>query len=333
MDIDALVPGGLITDEVLLVAACQLGVDKRGQNYYTLKLNAEGGRAIEGKVWGDNIAGAIAAGQGLEVLARVDEYRGKKQLNIQRYRVLAPEDFDLSGHVRSTDIDVDAAFETLFDWSERSEANPWYCRLMDHLHDPESSFARHFKLSPAATFHHHNYQGGLIEHTLEVRNLAAAVADQCGDKLDMDLLLCGAAVHDIGKMHSYRLNAGISESTVNGQMLDHLFIGASMLSNIWDKHILPHVAQERAADAAEAKAMLLHLVLSHHGKREWGSPVIPRTPEAVLLHHADVISANMYACLTAVDDTPDGETWSDNVYIMDQKRKMFVQKKNKGTQT
>ena len=96
MDIDALEAGQLITDEVFLVAEARLQVDRRGQQYYTLTLNAEGGRPIEAKVWSDSIGAAIEAGRGLEVLARIDEFRGKKQLNVQRYKVLDAADYDLS---------------------------------------------------------------------------------------------------------------------------------------------------------------------------------------------------------------------------------------------
>ncbi|MGD2174264.1 MAG: hypothetical protein PVJ27_02585, partial [Candidatus Brocadiaceae bacterium] len=159
MDIDALEPGQLITDEVLLVAEARLGVDRRGQNYYTLTLNAEGGRQIEGKVWSDNISGEIEPGRGIEVLARVDEYRGQKQLNIQRYETIAPEDYDLTPFVKHAEIDVDAAFETLFNWEGEDWSNPYFKRLMAELHD-NRAFATAFKESPAASFHHHNYQGG-----------------------------------------------------------------------------------------------------------------------------------------------------------------------------
>lgn len=323
MDLDALEPGQLVTDEVLLVADAKLQVDKRGQNYYTLTLYAEGGRAIEGKVWSDNIAADIAPGFGLEVLARVDEYRGKKQLNVQRYKVLDPAEFDLSPYVKTADIDVDAAFDALFDWSGDEYVNPWLKALMAALHG-NAAFAEQFKVCPAATFHHHNYQGGLVEHTLEVARLCRQVGALYPDLLDMELLLAGAALHDAGKIKSYRLTTGISERTEAGELLDHIFISGSMVSNLWDSVVRPEVPDELAEDAARCKALLLHVILAHHGKQEWGSPVVPRTPEAVLLHHCDVISANMRSCFTAIEETPEGQPWSDNVYIMDQRRRLYV---------
>ncbi|KPK65734.1 MAG: hypothetical protein AMK73_02140 [Planctomycetes bacterium SM23_32] len=329
MDIETLETGQLITDEVLLVAEARLLVDRRGQSYYSLTLNAEGGRQIEGKVWADNIAAAIEAGKGLEVLARVDEYRGQKQLNIQRYKVLGPDDYDLAAFVRTTDVDVDPAFETLFDWQRNEFTNANLKRLMAEFHDNEA-FAAQFKESPAASHHHHNYRGGLIEHTLQVWQLADALSRAHGGPFDRELLLCAVALHDVGKVKSYRLVGGVSERTDVGELLEHIFISGSMVSNLWDTAVRPGVPEELAEQAARQKALLLHIILSHHGKLEWGSPVLPRTPEAVLVHFCDLLSSTLYKCFDAIQQAPEGELWTDNVYIMDQTRRLFVPPHDEG---
>lgn len=326
MDLHALESGQLLTDEVFLVTQAKLGVDRRGQNYYTLTLNDESGTEIEGKIWSDNIGPEVVPGNGIEVLARVDEYRGQKQLNIQRYTVLPADEYDLSAYVRTTDIDVDRAFETLFDWEGDEFENPYLRRLMAELHD-NNGFASAFKTSPAASFHHHNYQGGLVEHTLEVWNLADRISDLYSDRLDRDLLLAGAALHDIGKINCYSLTAGVSERTEAGELLDHLFISASMASNLWDSVVKPELDEDETGEATRCKTLLLHVILSHHGKQEWGSPVLPRTPEAVLLHYCDVLSASMHKCFHALEQTPQDELWTDNVYLMDQARRLFVQQR------
>ncbi|NLW50031.1 MAG: HD domain-containing protein [Candidatus Brocadiaceae bacterium] len=323
MDIDALEAGQLITDEVFLVAEARLQVDRRGQQYYTLTLNAEGGRPIEAKVWSDSIGAAIEAGRGLEVLARIDEFRGKKQLNVQRYKVLDAADYDLSAFVRTADIDADAAFETLFDWEREGYVDPLLKRLMAEFHG-NAAFAAEFKTCPAASHNHHNYAGGLIEHTLEVWRLAEAILGAGVGAFDREMVLCAAALHDVGKVRSYRLVAGISQRTEVGELLDHIFVSASMVSNVWDAAVRPEVPAERQEAAARRKGLLLHAVLSHHGKREWGAPVVPRTPEAVLVHYCDVISSTMRMCFDALGNAPEGEPWTDNVYIMDQARRLFV---------
>jgi 3'-5' exoribonuclease len=323
MDIDSLETGQLVTDEVLLVAESKLGTDRRGQSYYSLVLNAEGGRQIEGKVWADNIGPEIRVGSGVEVLARVDEYRGARQLNIQRYRILSPEEYDFSAYVRSAQIDVDEAFETLFHWEKPDYTNDALKRLMAEFR-ANRSFACAFKESPAAIHHHHNYRGGLIEHTLEVWRLAQSICDLYPGRADRELVLCGAALHDIGKINSYRLVTGLSERTEPGELLEHVFISASMVSNVWDSAVRPAMPPDQTDACAHLKTLLLHTILGHHGKMEWGSPVLPRTLEAVIVHYSDVLSSTMHKCISAVSDAPQGESWTGNVYIMDQPRRFLV---------
>ncbi len=323
MEIEGLEVGQLITDAVFLVAEAKLQVDRRGEKYYALTLNAEGGGQIEAKVWGDNVSGSIEAGKGIEVLARVDEYRGKKQLNIQRYRTLAPGEYDISKYVHTTEIDTDAAFETMFNWDKPEYSNPLLKRLMAELRGNEV-FRAQFKESPAARRHHHNYRGGLIEHTLEVWKLADATSRAHSGPFDRELLLCGAALHDIGKVRTYSLTAGISERTELGELLDHIFISGSMISNLWDSAVRPVVPPDKADEAARLKGLLLHIILSHHGRYEWGSPVVPRTPEALLVHFCDQISSSLHTCFTAIRNAAPGESWTDDIYIMDQGRRMFV---------
>ena len=323
MDIESLETGQLITDAVFLVAEARLNVDRRGENYYSLVLNAEGGRRIEGKVWSDCITTPIQAGNAVETLARVDEYRGKKQLNVQRYRILRPDEYDASRFIRTTEVDVDAAFEALFGWDKPDYANPWLKRLMSELHG-NAAFAAQFKESPAAQRHHHNYRGGLIEHTLEVWKLADAVSRTHGGPFDREMLLCAAALHDVGKVRTYSLTAGISERTEAGELLDHVFISGSMVSNLWDSVVRPIVPAEKAEEAARQKALLLHVVLSHHGRLEWGSPVLPRTAEALLIHLCDLISSTMHTCFRALAEAPEGGLWTEDVYLMDHARRIFV---------
>ncbi|MHC4481076.1 MAG: HD domain-containing protein, partial [Planctomycetota bacterium] len=212
---------------------------------------------------------------------------------------------------------------TLFNWDRDEVSNPHLKRLMAELHG-NGAFAEHFKGSPAASYHHHNYAGGLIEHTLEMWHLAEAISRSHGGPFDRELLLCGVALHDVGKVNSYRLVGGVSERTELGELLDHIFISGSMVSNLWDSAVRPQVSEEAAAEAARLKALLLHIILSHHGKMEWGSPVLPRTPEAVLVHYCDILSATLHTCFNAINEAPEGQLWTQNVYIMDQARRLFV---------
>ncbi len=314
---------GELVSEIFLVAEARRGVDRRGQDYYTLRLNCEGGSQLDGKVWADNIGARLEPGMGIEVLARVDEYMGSKQLNLQRYKVLEPGEFDALGFVRSTDIDVDAAFETLFNWDREGFEDPCLKALMLEFHGNEA-FARDFKTSPAASFHHHNYMGGLIEHTLDLWGLAERLSEHFGPQMDRELTLCGAALHDAGKVRAYVLTGGISQTSDLGELLDHIFIGASMVSNLWDRAVTKEVTGEDTDKAARTKAMLLHIILSHHGRKDWGSPVLPQLPEALLIHYCDQLSATMKTCRDALESLPEGEQWSQRLRIMDSPRRLFL---------
>lgn len=321
MDPFSLEVGELVTAE-FLVAEARLAVDRRGQNYYSLKVNCVGGRSVDAKVWSDNIGAPLQAGQGIEALARVDEYMGRLQLSIQRYSIVPADQFDVSQYVRTADVDVDAAFETLFNWERDEFTSPWFKPLMLDLHG-NAGFAREFKTSPAASAHHHNYMGGLAEHTLDVWELVDRLCLYYGDQMDRELALCGAALHDIGKIKSYSLASGVSRHTDVGSLLNHIFISASMVSNLWDRVVTEDVVGDEGERAARDKSLLLHVVLSHHGKRDWGSPVIPQTPEALTVHIADQTSATMHTAFEALRDRPEGEPWTDWVAIMDDRRKLF----------
>ena len=322
MRLDELEPGQVLSSEVFLVGEAKLSVDRRGQNYYSLTLNHEGGKKISAKVWNDNIGDDIETGMALEVLARVDEYRGNLQLNVQKYRVLGEDEYDPSLYVKTADIDIDGAFDTMFNWDRDEFENPFLKKVVTSFYSNES-FAKDYKKAPAARFHHHAYQGGLVEHTKEVWDLSDAMCGLYPKEIDREIVLAGAALHDIGKIKSYSIKAGVGEHTDVGRLLNHIFISASMVSNQWDREVRPEVEGDDAEEAARCKSLLLHLILSHHGRNEWGSPVLPRTSEAVLLHYADEVSASMRKCFDALDERRSGQSWTDRVFLMDSPRELF----------
>lgn len=322
MDIDELKSGDVVAKELFLVAEASLLKDKRGQDYYNLKLNHVGAKTIQAKVWSSNISEPINAGDVLEVYGRVDDRFGL-QIDMQQYVHKDPSSVDLSLYVKTTDVDVTQGFEDLFNWADGRSDVPEFVALMMFFHDNER-FAADFKTSPAAMVHHHNYQGGLVEHTLEVYNLAELLGKFYGDQIDRDLLLAGAALHDIGKIKSYVLTTGVSQMTDAGSLLAHVFISASMVSNVWDVLAKEHQEAGGTPFDATRKHLLLHAILAHHGRIEWGSPVLPQVPEALLLYLADNTSAMMKSTFDAITNKKPSTDWTDFVYIMDAKRRFFV---------
>ena len=138
-------------------------------------------------------------------------------------------------------------------------------------------FMKKYSKSPAAKLNHHNYVGGLLEHVLSMIAISKTIANQYESDLDMDLMVAGCMLHDVGKIFEYETKTAISY-TVEGSLLGHIPIGAKMVEIEIDK--LDNFS-------TELKNKILHMILSHHGKKENGSPVTPLFPEAVALHKID----------------------------------------------
>lgn len=157
-----------------------------------------------------------------------------------------------------------------------------------------------FARSPAAREVHHAYLGGLMEHTLNVAAMAEAFGD--GARVNRDLLLLGALLHDIGKIEELSAKLTIEYSD-RGKLLGHLYIGSEMTA-------------EKAGEIPNFPAAKLnlvqHLILSHHGRYEYGSPVLPKIPEAFALHHLDNLDAKVETANRLLDAIPDPERrWTD----------------------
>ncbi|HUF88664.1 MAG TPA: HD domain-containing protein [Gemmatimonadota bacterium] len=163
----------------------------------------------------------------------------------------------------------------------RSIRDPWIARLVRAFLDDES-LAQAFAAAPAAKLNHHAYVGGLAEHTLSVMRLCAAAADHYGD-LDRDLLLAGALLHDIGKTIEIAVEPGFPY-TERGTLLGHIPLGFALVRE--RVAAIPGFPEEIATDIG-------HLVLSHQGELEWGSPVQPRTAEALVLHFVDNLDSKV----------------------------------------
>jgi 3'-5' exoribonuclease len=164
----------------------------------------------------------------------------------------------------------------------------------------DRAFTARFRKAPAAKNFHHGYLGGLLEHTLAVCRLAAAVADHYPD-LDRDLLLCAAFLHDIGKIREFSYTTHIEYSD-EGRLLGHLVLGAAMVDEkISDLRRFPNDLAMR----------LKHLVLSHHGELEFGSPKRPKFLEAFALHLIDDLDAKMNGLKRFMDRDRHEGSWTD----------------------
>ncbi len=167
----------------------------------------------------------------------------------------------------------------------------------------DSEFAGLYAAAPAARTIHHNCVGGLLEHTLEVIAICRNLAILYPGRINLELLLTGAILHDIGKIEEYRQDSISFDFTDRGKLIGHISIGKEMLSNKLAK----------LKDFPEPLMLELeHMMLSHHGQREWGSPEVPKTIHAFALFHADLVSARMNQFVKIMEKHgPESGDWTE----------------------
>ncbi len=278
-----------------LVAQKQLRDRNDGNaKYLSLTLCDRTGR-IDGRLW-DNAetwAARFEQNDFVDVRACVDEFNGKLQLKVLEITRVDPTKIDLGDFQRSTTRDIEALWSELRN-TVSSFTDPDLKRLVfAFLDDPE--IARRYKAAPAAKFMHHAWIGGLLEHVVDLIRFCELAATHF-PLIHRDLLLTGAVLHDIGKIYELSWERGF-EYTLEGQLIGHISIATRLL----DEKVkgLPGFPQP-------VHMLVEHVILSHHGSLEFGSPKLPMIPEAVLLHYLDDAEAKMLAMQEALQPQQEG---------------------------
>ncbi len=268
------------------VASKQLRSRKDGGQYLALTLADRTGQT-ESRMW-DNFADSVAGyaqGDVVKVRGEVCRYNGKLQLNLEKIRTATPEEFDLGDYVPHTRKDVDELWSALVRCVDSFTDPSLQALVQSFLDDP--IFAAAFREAPAAKSLHHAWLGGLLEHVVSLLGLCQLAATHYPE-IHRDLLLTGAILHDIGKLEELRWGTSF-DYTLQGQLVGHITIGIGMIEK--KLAALP--------DFPPALRLLVqHIVLSHHGKLEFGSPKVPMIPEAVLLNFLDDLDAKMHLMRT-----------------------------------
>ncbi len=271
--------------EIFLVTEKSLRTTQAGRKYLALEFADRTGR-IQASVWGDSaesIDSTIAADQFVEVTGRVATFGGQLELKVSSLKVVADEGVDLADFLPSTRRgaeDMERELQHLVKLIEDG-----HLRALTRACLEDADLGLRFRQAPAAKQIHHATLGGLLEHTLSVANLCLAIAEHYKPfyQLDKDLLLTAALLHDIGKVREYAWGRSF-DYTDEGRMVGHLVIGAGIVA-------------ERAATIPgfppETLLRLRHMLLSHHGQYDWGSPKRPKFPEALALHFADDLDCKL----------------------------------------
>lgn len=270
---------GQVVKEKFLLHKKSVRDKKDGGIYAILEFSDRTG-IIDGISWDADNLENISAGDFVFVAGNVREYNGKPQIVVTAMNLVAEKDIDANDFLPHYSGDIDMVMEGIREFAARVK-NPHLRSLLDAFFG-DKDFVRSFSSAPAAKMVHHAYLGGLAVHTLGVLKLLQSLHSVL-DFLNLELLICGGILHDIGKIHEYTYKKSIDISD-RGRLLGHILIGSEMVS-------------ERISRLAgfpdELKAKILHMILSHHGEKEWGSPKQPLFPEALVLHHADNLDAKI----------------------------------------
>ena len=289
-------------DQFLLIKEAKKGVTTVGKPFMSLVLQDRSGD-IEAKLWdtNDEHEQTYRAQVIVRVGGEIHDYRGKNQLRVKQIRVARPEEgVQISDLLPSSETPKEELYEELtrffFDIK-----NPTISRVTRHI---MKKYNEQILVFPAATKNHHDYASGLLDHVVSMLRLSKAICDLY-PTLNRDLMYAGVILHDIGKVIELTGPVGTAY-TVEGNLLGHITI---MVNEIGQ------AASELGVEGEEVM-LLQHLVLSHHGKEEWGSPKRPMIQEAEILHYIDNIDAKMNMLTRALSRTNPGE-FTERLFPLD----------------
>jgi 3'-5' exoribonuclease len=294
-------PAGEMVETILLVKESALAQRRSGEDYLRLRLCDCTG-TLEAVAW-DGVAAVREIAQpgiALRVQGRYEvSPRYGPQLIVKSASLAAAADYrlaDLMDAPAATAEQMEADLRQLIG----TVRNPWLARLLDALIGPRAATWERFRRAPAAKHYHQAYLHGLLEHSLSVGRAVSAVSGAFPE-IDRDLAVTGALIHDIGKLEAYESDPVAIDLSDDGRLLGEIPLG----------YYTVRTAIERIDGFPPALARaLLHIVLSHHGTLENGSPVLPCTREATVVHAIDNLGGKLGSFDRLEKGLSDGEVWS-----------------------
>ena len=286
-------------DSFFLVQEKSSGLTKTGSPYLKLKLGDRSGE-IEGRIWApvEATVRSFEKDDFVRIKGKAVSFQEHLQINITHIERIEEGGIELSDFFQKTEKNTEEMLKTLIEISQQVK-DPHLHQLL-HLFWEDGPFLERFESAPASKWIHHSYLGGLLEHTLSLTQLAIQMAEHYR-ALNLDLLLTGSILHDIGKIDelSYLRSLDYSDE---GRLLGHIVLG---LERVEDKiRQIPDFPKDLAT-------LIRHIILSHHGLDVWGSPKKPMTLEAVMLHYLDDMDAKMNGIEHFLKtQVPGGGKWS-----------------------
>ena len=284
-----------VITSTFVVVSKQVKPKKSGEPYLALTLGDRTGQ-LESKMW-DNVEEVLNAFEQddfLKVKGLINKYKNRFQLTIHKLRRLGDSEIDYSDYLPKTTKNVDELWQTLVNYVAGFEEPHLKALIQAFMADPE--IAQAYRNAPAAKTLHHAYIGGLLDHVVSLFRACDLICRNY-PQVNRDLVLAGAFLHDVGKIHELTYNRSFSYST-RGQLLGHMIIELEMLQA--KLMFIPDFP-------AELKTLLEHLIISHHGEYEFGSPKLPMFPEALLLHYMDDLDSKMESMRALFEREGDSE--------------------------
>ena len=269
-----------------------------GKPYLRMELGDSSG-TVEARMWDqfESAAKDVHRDDFVKVSARVEIYRNKPQLSLLQFRVAKPEEINLADFLPHTTYNVEELFKEVLAHAEGMK-NLWLKKLvLQVLSDPQ--IVARYKRAPAAKVMHHAYLGGLLEHVAGLCGLAKLIAAHYPE-LDVDLLLTAAMLHDVGKLDELCYERAVSYTT-EGQLLGHIVMELETVSQAMDKI---------EGFPPNLKTVVQHILISHHGQYEFGSPKLPMIREALVFHYLDDMDSKLAAVRAALATDSGEPGWS-----------------------
>lgn len=257
-------------------------ITKNNLPYWDVKFADKTGE-INGKIWSDGINASdenVIVNDIVALDAIVEENYNGSGIQLIVSSMKKTDNYAVEDFIRTIDLDVDEYWERLLKFAN-SVKNQYLKQLLKNILGDEE-WAKRFKIWPAAEKVHHDFIGGLLRHTVEMLNLGEE-AFKIYPEADRDLVITGVILHDIGKINELSVGSIIARS-LEGSLLGHIYQGGTLVENFIDR--IPGFP-------SSLKAQVLHIILAHHLKLEWGSPVEPHTMEAMFVHLLDYMSSQL----------------------------------------
>jgi 3'-5' exoribonuclease len=287
----------VITSSFVVVTK-QAKPKKSGDLYLALTLADRTGH-IDAKMW-DNVSDHISIFEQndfVKVRGLINKFNGRFQLTVHKLRSMPEAEVDVQDYLPRTTKDIDGLWRTLGEFVASITDPHLKALLQAFMADPQIEQA--YKTAPAAKTLHHAFIGGLLDHVVSLFQLCDLTCRNYPEQINRDLLLTGAFLHDIGKVHELAFARSFSYTT-RGQLLGHMVIELEMLHG--KVALVPGFPEEY-------KTLIEHLIISHHGKYEFGSPKLPMFPEALMLHYLDDLDSKMEAMRAHFQREP-GADWT-----------------------